>query len=72
MVDDHLINDLSVCYNSDTVNNCFATIFEPRCEKTGLGVSDQVRHKPGCTATEDGVKLEIKLGLDRRGIKLSV
>ena len=28
--------------------------FEPRCEKTGLRVSDQVSHKPGCTATEDG------------------
>ena len=27
---------------------------EPRCEKTGLRVSDQVQHKPGCTATEDG------------------
>ena len=26
---------------------------EPRCEKTGLGVSDQVPHKPGCTTTED-------------------
>ena len=30
-----------------------STINEPRCEKTGLRVSDQVRHKPGCTATED-------------------
>ena len=29
-------------------------INEPRCEKTGLRVSDQVRLKPGCTATEDG------------------
>ena len=27
---------------------------EPRCEKVVFGVSDQVRHKPGCTATEDG------------------
>ena len=26
---------------------------EPGCEKTGLGVSDQVRHKPCCTTTED-------------------
>ena len=27
---------------------------EHRCEKTVFGVSDQVRHKPSCTATEDG------------------
>ena len=27
---------------------------EPRCEKTGLRGFRQVRHKPGCTATEDG------------------
>ena len=27
--------------------------FEPRSEKT-FGVSDQLRHKPGCTVTEDG------------------
>ena len=27
---------------------------EPRCEKTGLGVSDQVPHKQGCTVTEHG------------------
>ena len=31
---------------------------EPRCDKTGLRDSDQVRHKPGCTATEDGWRLE--------------
>ena len=34
-------------------------------------VSDQVRHKPACTATEDGERLEIS-DLDRRGIVLSV
>ena len=28
--------------------------FEPRHEKTCLWVSDQVQHKPGCSATEDG------------------
>ena len=39
--------------------------------KPVFGVSDQVRHKPGCTATEDGYRLEI-LVLDRRGIALSV
>ena len=27
--------------------------------KTCLQVSDQVRHKPGCTVTEDGLRLEI-------------
>ena len=27
--------------------------FEPCCEKTGLQGTDQVRHKPGCTVTED-------------------
>ena len=32
-----------------------STIFEPRCDKTGLrGFRlGQVQHKPGCTATED-------------------
>ena len=32
-----------------------------------VGVSDQVRHKPGCTTTEDDKKLEI-LGLLSRGV----
>ena len=27
--------------------------------KPFFGVSDQVQHKPGCTATEDGLRLEI-------------
>ena len=31
-----------------------AFIFEPRHEKTNILVSNQVQHKPGCTATEDG------------------
>ena len=39
-------------------------------KKTGLRASDQVRHKPGCTATEDGWRLEISY-LGRRGIVLS-
>ena len=34
-------------------------IYEARCEKTVFGVSDQVGHKWGCTATEDGLRLEI-------------
>ena len=30
-------------------------LYEPRRERTGLwGVPDQVRHKLGCTAIEDG------------------
>ena len=29
-------------------------IFEPHRGKTNVLVSDLVRHKPGCTATEDG------------------
>ena len=29
--------------------------YEPCCEKTGLQVSDQVRHKTGCTVTEVGL-----------------
>ena len=45
--------------------------FEPRCEKQVFGVSDQVRRKPGCTATEDGKRLEIS-DLESRGIVLSV
>ena len=44
---------------------------EPRHEKTNVLVSDLVRHKPGCTAIEDGKRLEI-LDLERRGIALSV
>ena len=42
---------------------------EPRHEKTNVPVSDLVRHKPGCTATEDGLRLEIS-DLERRGIVL--
>ena len=32
---------------------------EPCHEKTNILVSDLVRHKSGCTATEDGLRLEI-------------
>ena len=39
--------------------------------KPVFGVSDQVPHKPGCTATEDGQRLEIS-DLGRRGIALCV
>ena len=34
-------------------------MYEPRREKTGLGVFDQVWHKPVYEATEDGWELEI-------------
>ena len=44
--------------------------FEPRHEKTNVLVSDLVRHKPGCKATEDGYRLEIS-DLESRGIVLS-
>ena len=51
------------------------TLYEPRREKTGhrgfIGVSDQVRHKPDCAATEDSSRLE-NSDLGRRGIVLSV
>ena len=32
----------------------YILLFEPLHEKTNVLVSDLVRHKPGCTATEDG------------------
>ena len=45
--------------------------FEPRHEKINVLVSEMVRHKPGCTATEDGYRLEY-LDLETRGIVLSM
>ena len=39
--------------------------------KPVFGVSDQVQRKPGCTATEDGKRLEIS-DLGSREIVLSV
>ena len=46
-------------------------VHEPRHEKTNVLVSDLVRHKPGCTATEAGKRLEIS-DLQSRGIILSM
>ena len=46
-------------------------IFEPVCEKTNKLGFDQVRHKPGCSVTDNGKRLEI-LDLESRGIVLSV
>ena len=34
-------------------------LYEPCARTPVFGVSDQVKHKPGCTATEDGLRLEI-------------
>ena len=39
--------------------------------KSVFGVSDQIPQKPGCTATEDGCRLEIS-DLGRRGFVQSV
>ena len=44
--------------------------FEPPRGKTNNMVSEQARHKPACTVTEAGYKLEI-LELSRGGIVLS-
>ena len=41
--------------------------YEPRHEKTNVLVSDLVRLKPGCTAREDDLRLEIS-HLESRGI----
>ena len=46
-------------------------IYEPHSEKTGLRVSDHVRHKTACTTTEDGQRLEIS-DLGSRGIVFSM
>ena len=39
--------------------------------KSVFGVSDMVQHKPGCTTTEDALRLEIS-DLESRGIVLHV
>ena len=46
-------------------------IYEPRFEKTGLRVSNQIQHKLGCTNTEDGQRLEISY-IGSKGIVLFV
>ena len=35
--------------------------YEPRCEKTSVLVSDLVRHKPGCPATENARGLKFRI-----------
>ena len=37
-----------------SLNDFIEFAFEPRLEKTNILVSELVRHKPGCTTTEDG------------------
>ena len=44
---------------------------EPCHEKTNILVSERVRGKPGCTATEDGWRLEIS-DLESIGTVLSM
>ena len=43
-------------YNNSSfwLTGCNRLTIEQRHEKTNVLVSDHVRHKPGCTATEDG------------------
>ena len=41
-------------YVKIAIDRDFCKSYEPRCEKPVFGVSDQIRHKPGCTTTEDG------------------
>ena len=45
--------------------------YELRYEKTNNVVSEQVQHKPSCTSSEDGYRLEI-LDLESGGIVLSI
>ena len=58
-----LVNSIELVIFSTTKN-------EPRREKTNILVSDLVRHKPDCTSTEDGQRLEIS-DLESKGIILS-
>ena len=48
---------------------CDTSVYEPRYEKTNILDFDLVRHKSGCTATEDGQRLEIS-DLESMGIVL--
>ena len=56
---------------ADTSMVAHAIRIEPRHEKTNVLASDLGQHKPGCTGTEDGYKLEIS-DLESRGIVLSM
>ena len=61
------------CNDNGAVNEMAATIKDMSLvvRKPVFGVFHQVPHKPGCTATDDGWRLEISY-LGSRGIVLSV
>ena len=65
--------DIDVLFNGTTqvLQNIIFKPYEPRHEKTNVLVSDLVRYKSGCTATEDDKRLEIS-DLERRGIVQSM
>ena len=60
-ITDSQINSKAVCSKEQ-----FSLVRKPV-----FGVSDLVRHKPGCTTTEDGLRLEISY-IRSRGIVLYV
>ena len=62
----HIINPSPVEAETEFLSHMSLVVRKPV-----FGFSDQVRHKPGCTATEDGQRLNIS-DLGRRGIVLSV
>ena len=72
----HLLSVLKLSYqhlldNQPSVGHIKSLIIEPVYEKTNNLGSDLVQHKPGCTVTEDGKRLET-LDLESNGIVLSV
>ena len=52
--------------------DCKSPLYEPRHKKTVVGVSDQVRQKPGCAAKEGSSRLEISADLVSGGIVLTI
>ena len=40
-------------------NETYATMLSRVTRKSVFGVSDHIRHKPGCSVTEDGYRLQI-------------
>ena len=55
-----------LCQYIDTSSSLFKSTL-----RLSLVLRKPVRHKPGCTATEDGYRIEIS-DLDRSGIALSM
>ena len=51
---DNVIQILCLFHMQLNKEGCMVIICEPRHEKTSILVFDQVRHKPGCTATGNG------------------